>query len=285
MDRFFSERALHEGGAIERGARRARGREHVYPARGRGLAAHARRFGDDKDRVLMRSTGELTYFAADIAYHEDKLERGYDRVDRRAGRRPPRLRRPRCRAAWQALGGDPERLRDPDHAARQPDRGRRARADVEARGRVRHARRPARRHRRGRRALVPAAAQPRHHARPRPRAGAPAVAGQPGLLRAVRARADREHPAQGGRGAGAGGARGGPGRQRRAAAPVGALAGQAAARVPRRGGGCGRSGARRTASPPTRTRPPRSSRPSTATARWSARPRRAATRTSAWPCA
>ena len=42
-------------------------------------------FGDDKDRVLLRSTGDLTYFASDIAYHQDKRERGYDRFDRRSG--------------------------------------------------------------------------------------------------------------------------------------------------------------------------------------------------------
>ena len=50
-------------------------------------------FGDDKDRVLERSTGEPTYFAADVAYAENKLERGFDRLIIVAGRRPPRLRR------------------------------------------------------------------------------------------------------------------------------------------------------------------------------------------------
>ena len=50
-------------------------------------------FGDDKDRVLQRSTGAPTYFAADVAYHEDKFRRGFDRADRRARRRPSRLHR------------------------------------------------------------------------------------------------------------------------------------------------------------------------------------------------
>ena len=49
--------------------------------------------GDDKDRVLERSTGEHTYFASDIAYHLDKRERGFDRLIDVLGRRPPRLRR------------------------------------------------------------------------------------------------------------------------------------------------------------------------------------------------
>ena len=105
----------------------------------------------------MRSTGEQTYFASDIAYHEDKRERGYDRVDRRLGRRPPR---PREADAGRVGGARrrPGAARAADHAARQPASRAAARADVEARGRVRDARRPARRHRRRRRALVPAPA-------------------------------------------------------------------------------------------------------------------------------
>ena len=66
-------------------------------------------FGDDKDRVLMRSNGEFTYFAADIAYHADKLERGYDRVIDVWGADHHGYVA-RMRAAWEALGGDPERL-------------------------------------------------------------------------------------------------------------------------------------------------------------------------------
>ena len=65
--------------------------------------------GDDKDRVLMRSNGELTYYAADIAYHQDKLERGYDRVIDVLGADHHGYVG-RMRAAWQALGGEPERI-------------------------------------------------------------------------------------------------------------------------------------------------------------------------------
>jgi arginyl-tRNA synthetase len=69
-------------------------------------------YGDDKDRVLMRSSGELTYFAADIAYHETKIERGYDRaIDVLGADHHGYLGR--MRAAWQALGGDPERIEFP----------------------------------------------------------------------------------------------------------------------------------------------------------------------------
>jgi arginyl-tRNA synthetase len=108
IDRFFSERSLHEGGAIDRVIGLLEEREHVYPLEG-AVWLRTTSFGDDKDRVLMRSSGELTYFATDIAYHEDKLERGYDRViDVLGADHHGYLGR--MRAAWQALGGDPERI-------------------------------------------------------------------------------------------------------------------------------------------------------------------------------
>ena len=135
----------------------------------------------------------------------------------------------RLRAAWEALGGDPDRLGDPDHAAREPVRGRGAGADVEAKGRVRHARRPDRRPRRGRRPLLPA--QPRHHARPGPGPRARAEPGEPRLLRPVRPRPDREHPQEGERARGDRARCRRAGRERRGAPPFGALAGQAAARA------------------------------------------------------
>jgi arginyl-tRNA synthetase len=108
MDRFFSERSLHETEAFERTLDLLEEREHVYPLEG-AVWLRTTTFGDDKDRVLMRSNGELTYFASDIAYHEDKRERGYDRVIDVWG--PDHHGYvARMKAAWQALGGDPERL-------------------------------------------------------------------------------------------------------------------------------------------------------------------------------
>jgi arginyl-tRNA synthetase len=108
IDGFFSERSLHERGAIERVIGLLEEREQVYPLEG-AVWLRTTTFGDDKDRVLMRSTGEFTYFAADIAYHEDKLERGYDRViDVLGADHHGYLSR--MRAAWQALGGDPSRI-------------------------------------------------------------------------------------------------------------------------------------------------------------------------------
>ncbi len=66
-------------------------------------------FGDDKDRVLKRSTGEYTYYAADIGYHEDKRERGYDRtIDIWGADHHGYMSR--MHMAWKALGGEPERF-------------------------------------------------------------------------------------------------------------------------------------------------------------------------------
>ncbi|HWY89183.1 MAG TPA: arginine--tRNA ligase [Solirubrobacteraceae bacterium] len=66
-------------------------------------------YGDDKDRVLVRSTGEHTYFASDIAYHQDKRERGFERqIDVWGADHHGYLSR--MRAAYAALGGDPEHL-------------------------------------------------------------------------------------------------------------------------------------------------------------------------------
>jgi arginyl-tRNA synthetase len=78
-DRFFSERSLHESAAVGRGIAELAERGHVYEHEG-ATWLRTTTFGDDKDRVLLRSSGEETYFAADIAYHQDKRGRGYDRI-------------------------------------------------------------------------------------------------------------------------------------------------------------------------------------------------------------
>jgi arginyl-tRNA synthetase len=66
-------------------------------------------FGDDKDRVLVRSNGEHTYFASDIAYHQYKRERGFDRqIDVWGADHHGYVSR--MKAAYEALGGDPEQL-------------------------------------------------------------------------------------------------------------------------------------------------------------------------------
>jgi arginyl-tRNA synthetase len=108
MDRFSSERALHESGAVTSVLDRLEERRQIYSLEG-AVWLRTTSFGDDKDRVLLRSNGELTYFATDIAYHEDKRARGYGCVIDVLGADHHGYL-PRMRAAWQALGGDPDAL-------------------------------------------------------------------------------------------------------------------------------------------------------------------------------
>ena len=81
FDTWFSERALHDGaeqGSVEETLEKLRGEGHLYDADG-ALWMRTTDFGDDKDRVLIRSNGDLTYFASDTAYYLDKRRRGFDR--------------------------------------------------------------------------------------------------------------------------------------------------------------------------------------------------------------
>jgi arginyl-tRNA synthetase len=81
---------------------------HTYTSEG-ALWLRTSEFGDDKDRVLVRSSGEHTYFASDIAYHQDKRERGFERqVDVWGADHHGYVLR--MKAAYAALGGDPEEL-------------------------------------------------------------------------------------------------------------------------------------------------------------------------------
>jgi arginyl-tRNA synthetase len=79
FDSFFSERTLHERGEIEEAVRRLREAGFAYDADG-AVFFRSTAFGDDKDRVLIRSNGAPTYFAADAAYVVDKFSRGFDHV-------------------------------------------------------------------------------------------------------------------------------------------------------------------------------------------------------------
>ena len=78
FDVWFSERAMHESGAVDRALDRLREQGHVFDQDG-AVWLRTSDFGDDKDRVLVRSNGEKTYFAADCAYYLDKRGRGFDR--------------------------------------------------------------------------------------------------------------------------------------------------------------------------------------------------------------
>jgi arginyl-tRNA synthetase len=79
FDVYFSERTLHETGALEKAIARLRENGHVYEADG-ATWLRTTDFGDDKDRPLVKSDGDPTYFAADCAYYLDKRSRGFDKV-------------------------------------------------------------------------------------------------------------------------------------------------------------------------------------------------------------
>jgi arginyl-tRNA synthetase len=112
-DVFFNEAALHEGKptAIERGIERLSEEGHLYRSEG-ALWLRTTGFGDDKDRVVERSTGQATYFAADVAYAENKLERGFDLLIIPLGSDHHGYVA-RLKANMAALGADPDRLEIP----------------------------------------------------------------------------------------------------------------------------------------------------------------------------
>jgi len=84
FDVWFSERTLHVAGtdgltSVQRAIGQLAAGGYIYWLDG-AVWFRSTDFGDDKDRVLLKADGEYTYFAADIAYHRDKFERGFDRV-------------------------------------------------------------------------------------------------------------------------------------------------------------------------------------------------------------
>jgi arginyl-tRNA synthetase len=107
-DIWFSERSLHDGGAVDRVLGMLAERGAVYTDDG-ALWLRTSAYGDDKDRVLVRSSGEHTYFTSDIAYLEDKRERAYDRLIYVWGADHHGYIA-RLLAACEALGGDPAQI-------------------------------------------------------------------------------------------------------------------------------------------------------------------------------
>jgi arginyl-tRNA synthetase len=106
IDVWFSERALHADDRFEQAIEALRAAGHVYEHDG-ALWLRTTEFGDDKDRVLRRSGGGYTYFATDIAYHQDKRARGFERlIDVWGADHHGYV--PRMKAAYAALGGDPD---------------------------------------------------------------------------------------------------------------------------------------------------------------------------------
>ena len=77
FDVWFSERSLHDGGSVEHGIDKLRQQGHVFDIDG-ATWLRTTDFGDDKDRVLVKANGDLTYFSSDTAYYINKRERGFD---------------------------------------------------------------------------------------------------------------------------------------------------------------------------------------------------------------
>jgi arginyl-tRNA synthetase len=108
FDNWFSERDLYSRGEVEAALARLDEEGHTYRSDG-ALWLRTTSFGDDKDRVLIRADGEPTYLAADVAYHWDKLERGFERlIDVLGADHHGYVAR--LRAAIAGLGADPDRF-------------------------------------------------------------------------------------------------------------------------------------------------------------------------------
>jgi arginyl-tRNA synthetase len=106
MDTYFSERSLVEKGDAEAALAKLEAGGHTYRHEG-ALWLRTTEFGDDKDRVLIRSDGEPTYLMPDIAYHWDKLDRGFGRlIDVLGADHHGYVAR--LRASIEALGADPD---------------------------------------------------------------------------------------------------------------------------------------------------------------------------------
>ena len=108
FDTWFSERDLYVRNEVEAALSRLEQEGHTYRSEG-ALWLRSTDFGDDKDRVLIRANGEPTYLAADLGYHWDKLDRGFERMIDVWGADHHGYA-PRLRAAIAGLGGDPDSL-------------------------------------------------------------------------------------------------------------------------------------------------------------------------------
>jgi len=105
---WFSERKLMDDGSVEKALTRLREGDHLYERDGATWFASSQ-LGDEKDRVVIRENGQYTYFASDIAYHMNKLDRGFDQIIDIWGADHHGYI-PRVKAAIQALGADTSKL-------------------------------------------------------------------------------------------------------------------------------------------------------------------------------
>lgn len=108
FDVWFSETSLYQDGKVELAIDKLKENGHVFEEDG-AIWFRSTTFGDDKDRVLVKSDGSYTYLTPDIAYHEDKLQRGFDQLINIWGADHHGYI-PRMKAAIEALGYDRDKL-------------------------------------------------------------------------------------------------------------------------------------------------------------------------------
>lgn len=109
FDNWFSEKSLYDSGDVENVLRALKEKGSLYEREG-ALWLNTTTFGDDKDRVVVRSNGQKTYFASDIAYHQNKFKKGFRFVVDIWGADHHGYE-PRMRAGVQCLGYPAETLR------------------------------------------------------------------------------------------------------------------------------------------------------------------------------
>jgi len=107
-DEWYSEHSLISSGAVDHAIERLRAGGHIYEKDG-AWWFRSTDYGDEKDRVVIRENGQYTYFTSDIAYHMNKMERGFTRVIDVWGADHHGYV-PRIKAALSAMGDDPARL-------------------------------------------------------------------------------------------------------------------------------------------------------------------------------
>ncbi|WP_044749316.1 arginine--tRNA ligase [Bacillus alveayuensis] len=108
FDVWYSETSLYHNGKIDEALATLREKGHIYEQDG-ATWFRSTTFGDDKDRVLIKQDGSYTYLTPDIAYHQDKLKRGFEKIINIWGADHHGYI-PRMKAAIQALGYDPDML-------------------------------------------------------------------------------------------------------------------------------------------------------------------------------
>jgi len=104
FDNWFSEQSLYEDNSVEGAIEWLRDKGHVYDKDG-AVWLKSSAFDDDKDRVIVKQTGEKTYFCSDIAYHQNKIKRGFKKIINLMGADHHGYV-PRMEAVLQAMGYD-----------------------------------------------------------------------------------------------------------------------------------------------------------------------------------